>query len=123
MEFISAFIIGGFLCLIFQLFMMVTKLSVPKILIIGLFAGGILTWLGVCDFLSSTGGAGFQIMVIGAAQGVYNGCLALFAGSPIAILTILGIFAVLIVLGLVAGAVRVSVEARKSDRHLETSID
>ena len=122
MQFVNAFIVGGLLCLLFQIFHMVTKLDVPKVLIIGLFVGGVLTALGICDLLAAWGGAGFVVMVIGAAQAVYDSCLLLFAGNPVPLLTILSIFLSLVVLGLIAGVVRWAIESRKVGDRVEAEV-
>lgn len=67
MMFVQAFLVGGLLCAIFQTALMFTKIGVPRLLIIGLALGGLGSAFGLCDMLSAFGGAGFSVMVVGAA--------------------------------------------------------
>ncbi|MCI8468883.1 MAG: hypothetical protein HFJ75_05280 [Eggerthellaceae bacterium] len=104
MMFVQAFLVGGVLCALFQIALMTTKLGVPKLLICGLALGGIGTAVGFCDWLSAVGGAGFSVMVVGAAQAIFNSLTALFAGVWLPACVVVAIFAVLTVFGLAAGA-------------------
>lgn len=104
MEFIMAFLVGGALCLLFQLILDVTKAPVPYILLVGLAVGGILTPLGITDMLASWGGAGFTIMVVGAGQAICATTQAALAGSPWPLLSVLGVFVVLTLVGLICGS-------------------
>ena len=81
MMYLQAFIVGGILCALFQIALMATKLEVPQLLVIGLVLGGIGSAVGFCDWLASVGGAGFSVMVVGAAQAIFNAFTALFAGE------------------------------------------
>ena len=56
MEFIMAFLVGGTLCLLFQIVADATKAPVPLILLVGLALGGILTPFGIMDQLAEWGG-------------------------------------------------------------------
>lgn len=103
--FVMAFVVGGMLCAVFQIALMFTKLGVPKLLIIGLALGGVGTALGACDWLAAVGGAGFSVMVVGAAQAIFNAFTAVFGGVWLPIGIVISIFACLTVFGLVAGAV------------------
>ena len=105
MAFLMAFLVGGILCALFQVALMVTKLDVPKLLIIGLALGGIGTAVGFCDWLAGVGGAGFSVMVVGAAQAIFNALMALFGGVWLPICVVIAICAALTVFGLAAGAV------------------
>lgn len=104
MMFLQAFLIGGLLCAVFQVALMFTKLGVPKLLIIGLALGGLCTPLGLCDVLANAGGAGFSVMVVGAAQAIFNSITALFHGVWLPVVVVVAIFAALTVFGLLAGA-------------------
>ncbi|HIW75021.1 MULTISPECIES: SpoVA/SpoVAEb family sporulation membrane protein [Gordonibacter] len=104
MEFIMAFLVGGALCLLFQLILDVTKAPVPYILLVGLAVGGILTPFGIMDVLANWGGAGFTIMVVGAGQAMCATTQAALAGNPWPLLSVIGVFLVLTVVGLVCGS-------------------
>ena len=105
MMYLLAFLVGGALCAVFQVALMTTKLGVPKLLIIGLALGGLGTAFGVCDWLAGVGGAGFSVMVVGAAQAIFNSFTALFSGVWLPICVVIAIFAVLTVFGLLAGCI------------------
>lgn len=105
MMLVQAFLVGGLLCAIFQTALMFTKIGIPKLLIIGLALGGLGSAFGLCDMLSAFGGAGFSVMVVGAAQAIFNAIMALFGGAWLPICIVSAIFAVLTVFGLIAGAV------------------
>ncbi len=105
MMFLQAFLVGGLLCAAFQVALMYTKLGVPKLLIIGLAVGGVCTAFGFCDIVAAFGGAGFSVMVVGAAQAIFNSLMALFAGVWLPICVVVAIFAVLTIFGLFAGFV------------------
>lgn len=53
--FINAFILGGILCALFQVFMIFTKLDPPRILILGFTLGALLSPYGMMDALSQWG--------------------------------------------------------------------
>ncbi len=104
--FLLAFLIGGGLCAVFQLFMMLTKLKPPEILIIGFSIGAVLLPLGAIAVLEMYGGAGMAIMVMDAGAGVTGALVALFQGNWIPIVTVLGVFLSLMIIGIVAGMIR-----------------
>lgn len=113
MIFLNAFILGGLLCALFQLVMVLTKLKPPALLIAGLFIGALITPFGISQMLGSWGGAGFLIMVVGAGEAILNSFLALFAGNPTPLLIVLGIFCALIVIGIIAGMIYTSLHPNK----------
>jgi hypothetical protein len=103
MTYINAFLLGGILCALFQIFMMFTKLDPPRILILGVAMGALLTPFGMMDALVQWGGAGLVIMVMGAGQALVGSTMALLTGNPIPMAIILSIFVFLTLVGLVAG--------------------
>lgn len=103
MGFVTAFILGGVLCAVFQVILMFTPLDPPKILIGGLLVGGIATAFGLADVLAAWGGAGFSVMVVGAAQAMFGSVQAILAGNFIPLCVLLGVFAALTILGSLAG--------------------
>lgn len=115
MPFLTAFILGGSLCVIAQIALMFTKLDPPKILIIGLFIGALLGVTGLGSVLAAWGGAGYNIMVIGAGEAIYSSMLLLYSGISLPICVVLSIFASLIILGVMGGATYVA--THKKDKH------
>lgn len=106
MMFINAFILGGILCALFQVFMIFTKLDPPRILILGFTLGALLSPYGMMDALSQWGGAGLPIMVMGAGNAVFGATMALLRGNFIPIVTLLCIFIILTLIGIAAGFLR-----------------
>jgi hypothetical protein len=104
--YISAFLLGGILCALFQVFMMFTKLDVPRVLILGFALGALLTPYGMMDGLGQWGGAGLVIMVMSAGNAVAGATMALLGGNPVPIILVLGIFVSLTLIGLAAGFLR-----------------
>jgi hypothetical protein len=103
MLYLSAFIVGGLLCALFEVFMIFTKLEPPKILILGLALGGFLVPAGMNIVLATLGGVGGDIMVSGAGSAVTASTLALLSGNPIPFLIVVGVFVALTVLGVAFG--------------------
>ena len=105
MMYLMAFLVGGVLCALFQIALMTTKLGAPKLLICGLAFGGLGAAVGFCDWLAGVGGAGISVMVVGAAQAIFNSLMALFSGAWLPICIVVAIFAALTVFGLAAGVI------------------
>ena len=61
MDYISAFIVGGLICVIAQILMDTTKLTPARILVIFVTLGAILGGFGLYDKLIEIGGAGATI--------------------------------------------------------------
>lgn len=113
MAFVMAFLIGGALCLLFQIILDLTKGRVPVILLVGLIAGGVLTPLGITGALSQLGGAGFLVMVVGAGQALCETTQAALAGDPLPLLSVLGVFVALTLVGLVCGSCNLKVRKKR----------
>lgn len=71
MIFVKAFILGGILCVIGQLFYRLTKFSVPTVLSIALAAGGLITALGWMTQIVGWGDAGMILMIIDSGEAAY----------------------------------------------------
>ncbi|MDR1185190.1 MAG: hypothetical protein LBK67_10410, partial [Coriobacteriales bacterium] len=99
-------VMGGILCALFQALASYTALPVPKILILGMMVGGLLTSPGVMSSLSILGGAGADIMVVGAGSAVTATTMALLAGIPVPLVTVMCVFIALAVLGCIWGLIR-----------------
>lgn len=104
--FLLAFLIGGALCALFQLFMMLTKLKPPQVLIIGFSLGAILVPFGATGFLQLHGGAGMDIMVMNGGGMTASTLAALFQGTWLPFVSVFGIFVSLAIIGLVTGVIR-----------------
>lgn len=113
MLYVMAFIVGGCICLLFQIAMEFTHVSVPNLLIIGLALGGWLSLFGITQWLSAVGGCGFIIMVIGAGQALYATTMAALGGIVAPLLTIWGVFIALAIVGIVCGAGNLKVKGGK----------
>ena len=61
MDYISAFIVGGLICVIAQILMDTTKLTPARILVIFVTLGAILGGFGIYDKLIEIGGAGATV--------------------------------------------------------------
>lgn len=65
MDYIRAFILGGFICAIGQILIDKTKLTPARILVIFVTAGAVLTGLGLYENLVDIGGAGATVPLSG----------------------------------------------------------
>ena len=61
MEYVSAFIVGGLICVVGQILMDTTKLTPARILVIFVTVGAVLGAFGIYDKLVDIGGAGATI--------------------------------------------------------------
>ena len=115
MDLVLAFIFGGLICVLFQVFFRL-KPNPILILIIALCLGGILGAFGILAKLTAIGGAGVGVMIICCGEAIVGTFLGLMAGDPsgFIILAILILFSCL-VLGLGAGAIEHAMRKRKKD--------
>ena len=65
MDYLSAFVVGGILCVIGQLLIDLTKLTPARILVIYVVSGTILTVLGLYEPIVKIGGCGATIPLTG----------------------------------------------------------
>lgn len=72
MIFLNAFILGGIMCLIFQIPFMYTKLGVFKLLGTAFILGAILTPLGVIERLMQYASGGLNVMILAAGNIAYS---------------------------------------------------
>lgn len=61
MEYISAFVVGGLICVVAQILMDTTKLTPARILVIFVTLGAVLGGFGLYDKLIEIGGAGATV--------------------------------------------------------------
>jgi len=90
MEFVKAFLVGGFICVVGQLLINYTKLTPARILVAFVVAGVFLTAVGLYEPLVEFAGAGATVPLsgfgYGLAKGVQesiqeNGFLGIFMGG------------------------------------------
>lgn len=75
MEYVSAFIVGGIICIIGQILMDTTKLTPARILVIFVTVGTILGAFGIYDKLVAIGGAGATVPLPGFGNTLAKGAL------------------------------------------------
>ncbi len=75
MTYVSAFIIGGIICVIGQILMDTTKLTPARILVIFVTVGTILGAFGIYDKLIEIGGAGASIPLPGFGNSLAKGAI------------------------------------------------
>lgn len=90
LSYVSAFVVGGFICAVGQVLIDKTKLTSARILVIFVIAGAVLSVLGIYPWLVEIGGAGATVpltgfghsLAKGAFQGVdEKGLLGAFTGG------------------------------------------
>ncbi|MBR0599512.1 stage V sporulation protein AE [Sinanaerobacter chloroacetimidivorans] len=85
MDYLYAFLIGGIICVIGQILMDVTKLTAPRILVIFVVAGAILTGLGLYEPLVKFAKNGATVPLPGfgysLAKGAMDGAKDGFLGA------------------------------------------
>ncbi len=93
MNYIMAFVVGGFICVLGQLLLDLTKLTPARILVIGVVMGVVLGAFGIWDMVIEFAGAGGSVPIIGfgnaLAKGVRDaveeeGFIGIFTGGFIA---------------------------------------
>lgn len=109
MMYLTAFLLGGIMCVLFEIFGMFTKLDPPRVLILGIGLGGLLMPYGMLAQLGQWGGAGLTVMCLTAGNAVCGTTMALLGGNPIPILIILVLFVTLTLIGIAAGFIRSAV--------------
>ncbi|MCR1952294.1 MULTISPECIES: stage V sporulation protein AE [unclassified Clostridium] len=75
MEYLSAFIVGGIICVIGQILMDTTKLTPARILVIFVTLGVILGAFGIYDKLVEIGGAGATVPLPGFGNSLAKGAI------------------------------------------------
>ena len=75
MVYLSAFIVGGIICVIGQILMDTTKLTPARILVIFVTLGTILGAFGIYDKLIEIGGAGASIPLPGFGNSLAKGAI------------------------------------------------
>lgn len=104
MSFVYAFLIGGVICALAQVF---SELKVPfpltAILFMGI-GGGLLTRLGLVDVLNALGTGGVSATAVGCGNGAYNAGAALAAvGNPAPLILTALLNIVIVAMGAISG--------------------
>ena len=73
MEYVKAFIIGGLICAVVQIFMDKTKLMPGRIMVILVCLGALLGAIGVYEPFVKWAGAGASVPLIGFGNTLYKG--------------------------------------------------
>lgn len=75
LEFVQAFAVGGFICLLGQLLINYTKMTSSRILVIFLLFGALLEGVGVFDAIESFAGCGITIPIVGFGATLVKGAV------------------------------------------------
>ena len=75
MQYVSAFIVGGLICVIAQILMDTTKLTPARILVMFVTVGAILGAFGLYDKLVEIGGAGATVPLPGFGDSLAKGAI------------------------------------------------
>jgi hypothetical protein len=113
MIFLNAFILGGLVCVFFQLLLMIPTMNPPKVLIVGFALGALITPLGLAGKMLAWGDAGLTVMVPGAGNAVEGTTEVLLGGNPVPFLIVMGIFVCLTIAGVVGGAITAALGKKK----------
>lgn len=76
MDFVWAFVVGGILCVLAQLLLSLTNLTAPRILVLFVVTGAILTLVGAYGPLVELAGAGATVPLSGFGYSLAKGALA-----------------------------------------------
>lgn len=112
MIYVNAFILGGFTCLIFQCLQTYLKLSLSKIMIIAVLIGAILAATGIMPILTSWGGVGMMVMIVGLGEAFYNATMAV-TGTFAPFIVILLVVVVFFMLGLLTALFNLKINKKK----------
>ncbi|MCD8315902.1 MAG: SpoVA/SpoVAEb family sporulation membrane protein [Eggerthellaceae bacterium] len=115
MSIVAAFVIGGAICVLFQLISAISHSTPPNILIVGIGAGALFTAFGVIGALGDYGEAGVYILVIGLGQAVFYGVVSALEGNWLSIgitVLVLGCF---ILIGVIGGAWHLALHKHDKD--------
>lgn len=73
MDFIKAFLVGGAICAIVQIFMDNTKLMPGRIMVIIVCLGALLSAIGIYEPFAKFGGAGATVPLLGFGHALFKG--------------------------------------------------
>ncbi|MBQ3802629.1 MAG: hypothetical protein II845_02910 [Oscillospiraceae bacterium] len=112
---IRVFVLGGLLCVAFQLLRSFLKsVPPPKMNVLGFILGGIITPFGLSDALNSWGDWGYGVTVIAGGNAGAKAFLELIQGKFAPLLASLCLFLAIYLIGLLSGIIRQIIEKKKS---------
>lgn len=103
MVFVMAFLVGGLLCVLFEVVSQATKVAPPILLALGIVLGALCGALGVADLLTDVAGAGYSVMVIGFGTAVFGAAIQAIAGDWLAAGVLVAVVIALTLIGLACG--------------------
>ena len=114
MEFVGAFFVCALICLAAQLIVeCIPEVHGPTLFIAIQFIGALLVPLGAIAALQGLGQAGMVITVFNAGATVCIDVIDMMGGgSAVPLITIFGVFLVVAVFGIIAGALRAKLVAK-----------
>lgn len=75
LQYLQVFAVGGFICLLGQLLINLTKMTSARILVIFLLLGAVLEGVGVFKYIEEFAGAGITIPITGFGSTLVKGAL------------------------------------------------
>lgn len=75
LQYLQVFAVGGFVCLLGQLLINLTKMTSARILVIFLLLGAVLEGIGVFKYIEEFAGAGITIPITGFGSTLVKGAL------------------------------------------------
>ncbi|MCL2883482.1 MAG: SpoVA/SpoVAEb family sporulation membrane protein [Coriobacteriia bacterium] len=115
LAFLWAFITAAVISMIAQIILMLTKLKLPTYLVIIFVVGAILTPFGVMKAIVVFGGAGLQVLTIGAGEAVVSTFNALLGGNPLPFIEVLCLFVFLYIVGVGGGLIKYAATKGKGE--------
>lgn len=116
--YLRVFIMGGLLCVSFQLLkMFFGTVPPPKINVLGFAIGGILTPFSLYEALSGWGDWGIGVTVVSGGNACAKAFYQLMRGNILPLLETLGLYAAIFIIGALAGIIREQIENRKSNKN------
>jgi len=113
MSYVLAFLVGGCICLIAQLFFKM-KPNPIVILAVSISLGGLLALLGIMGKLAGIGGAGLGVMILSCGEAIFGSFLGLLAGDSSGFIMLAGlILFACIVLGLGGGVLQHKMDKKR----------
>lgn len=81
MEYLSAFVASGILCLVAQILLVNTPLGFVNVLVACICTGVVITFLGLMDPITHFGGGGIIVSIMDAGEGIFSGMYHAFSGT------------------------------------------
>ncbi len=111
---IKVFVLGGLLCVAFQLLRrFLGTVGPPKLNVLGFVIGGIMTPFALYDALAKWGDWGIGVTVISGGNACAKAFYALMHGNLLPIIETLCLYVVIYLIGAGAGIIRQKIEDQK----------